>query len=108
MITVILFSLVLWNFLATINHIPKISTKSEKIEPIRICRIFHWPLAKPYFWTTFESLKSANLTGKLEAIYNELFQHMVKLEEEKYDINQAVMAKDAEVCENLLARQCFS
>lgn len=39
-----------------------------------------------------------NLTGKLEAIYNQLFQHMVKLEEEKYDINQAVMAKDAEVC----------
>lgn len=38
-----------------------------------------------------------NLTGKLEAIYNQLFQHMVKLEEEKYDINQAVMAKDAEV-----------
>ncbi|VDK43288.1 unnamed protein product [Anisakis simplex] len=41
--------------------------------------------------------------GKLEAIYNELFQHMVKLEEEKYDINQAVMAKDAEINELTIA-----
>lgn len=38
-----------------------------------------------------------SFAAKLEAIYNQLFQHMVKLEEEKYDINQAVMAKDAEV-----------
>lgn len=41
--------------------------------------------------------------GKLEAIYNQLFQHMVKLEEEKYDINQAVMAKDAEINELTIA-----
>uniref|UniRef100_A0A914S4Y6 Troponin I n=1 Tax=Parascaris equorum TaxID=6256 RepID=A0A914S4Y6_PAREQ len=40
---------------------------------------------------------------KLEAIYNQLFQHMVKLEEEKYDINQAVMAKDAEINELTIA-----
>lgn len=42
-------------------------------------------------------VKQTIVPGKLEAIYNQLFQHMVKLEEEKYDINQAVMAKDAEV-----------
>lgn len=41
--------------------------------------------------------------GKLEDIYNKLFQHMVKLEEEKYDINQAVMAKDAEINELTIA-----
>uniref|UniRef100_A0A915C9B3 Troponin I n=1 Tax=Parascaris univalens TaxID=6257 RepID=A0A915C9B3_PARUN len=41
--------------------------------------------------------------AKLEAIYNQLFQHMVKLEEEKYDINQAVMAKDAEINELTIA-----
>uniref|UniRef100_A0A8R1Y0J9 Troponin n=1 Tax=Onchocerca volvulus TaxID=6282 RepID=A0A8R1Y0J9_ONCVO len=41
--------------------------------------------------------------GKLEAIYNQLFQHMLKLEEEKYDINQAVMAKDAEINELTIA-----
>ncbi|KHN84395.1 Troponin I 2 [Toxocara canis] len=41
--------------------------------------------------------------GKLEAIYNQLFEHMVKLEEEKYDINQAVMAKDAEINELTIA-----
>lgn len=38
-----------------------------------------------------------HILEKLEKIYNDLFEHMVKLEEEKYDINQLVMAKDAEV-----------
>lgn len=41
--------------------------------------------------------------GKLEKIYNDLFEHMVKLEEEKYDINQLVMAKDAEINELTIA-----
>jgi hypothetical protein len=33
----------------------------------------------------------------LEAIYNELFQRMVQLEEEKYDINVLVSEKDSQV-----------
>jgi len=41
--------------------------------------------------------------GKLESIYNELFARMVQLEEEKYDINQAVMSKDAEINELTIA-----
>jgi len=41
--------------------------------------------------------------GKLESIYNELFQKMVALEEEKYDINQLVMAKDSEINELTIA-----
>ncbi|MFH4978917.1 hypothetical protein AB6A40_005626 [Gnathostoma spinigerum] len=41
--------------------------------------------------------------AKLEAIYKQLFDRMVKLEEEKYDINQAVMAKDAEINELTIA-----
>lgn len=43
--------------------------------------------------------------AKLEEIYNNLFEHMVKLEEEKYDINQLVMAKDAEVTFCILLRE---
>jgi len=41
--------------------------------------------------------------GKLESIYNDLFQRMVQLEEEKYDINQLVMAKDSEINELTIA-----
>lgn len=41
--------------------------------------------------------------GKLESIYNDLFTRMVQLEEEKYDINQLVMAKDAEINELTIA-----
>lgn len=41
--------------------------------------------------------------AKLESIYNELFTKMVQLEEEKYDINQLVMAKDAEINELTIA-----
>ena len=41
--------------------------------------------------------------GKLEAIYNDLFQKLIKLEEEKYDINAAVAAKDAEINELTIA-----
>ena len=41
--------------------------------------------------------------GKLEAIYNDLFQKLVKLEEEKYDINAAVAAKDSEINELTIA-----
>lgn len=41
--------------------------------------------------------------GKLEAIYNELFQRMVQLEEEKYDINVLVSEKDAQINELTIA-----
>jgi len=39
----------------------------------------------------------------LEAIYNELFQRMVQLEEEKYDINALVSEKDAQINELTIA-----
>lgn len=35
--------------------------------------------------------------GQLEKIYNDLFQKMIKLEEEKYEINFQVGQKDSEV-----------
>jgi hypothetical protein len=41
--------------------------------------------------------------GKLESIYNELFQRMVQLEEEKYDINVLVSEKDAQINELTIA-----
>jgi len=41
--------------------------------------------------------------GKLEAIYNELFQRMVQLEEEKYDINVLVSEKDSQINELTIA-----
>ncbi|KAL3075794.1 hypothetical protein niasHS_000560 [Heterodera schachtii] len=37
--------------------------------------------------------------GQLEKMYNDLFQQMLKLEEEKYDINFVVSQKDAEISE---------
>lgn len=37
--------------------------------------------------------------GQLSKIYNDLFQKMLQLEEEKYDINFAVSQKDAEINE---------
>jgi len=37
--------------------------------------------------------------GQLEKIYNDLFSRMVKLEEEKYDINYVVSQKDSEINE---------
>ena len=44
-----------------------------------------------------------SLSGKLETIYNELFQRMVALEEEKYDINALVSEKDAQINELTIA-----
>ncbi|TMS36746.1 hypothetical protein L596_003838 [Steinernema carpocapsae] len=41
--------------------------------------------------------------GKLEAIYNEMFNRLCKLEEEKYDINQSVLSKDREINELTIA-----
>ncbi|KAI6193376.1 Troponin [Aphelenchoides besseyi] len=41
--------------------------------------------------------------SKLESIYNELFQRMVQLEEEKYDINVLVSEKDAQINELTIA-----
>jgi len=41
--------------------------------------------------------------AKLESIYNELFQRMVQLEEEKYDINVLVSEKDAQINELTIA-----
>jgi hypothetical protein len=41
--------------------------------------------------------------GKLEQIYNQLFDRMVQLEEEKYDINYQVSQKDAEINELTIA-----
>lgn len=44
-----------------------------------------------------------NDKGQLEKIYNDLFQKMVKLEEEKYDINFVVSGKDSEINEMSIA-----
>jgi hypothetical protein len=41
--------------------------------------------------------------GQLEKIYNDLFQRMVKLEEEKFDINYVVSTKDADINEMSIA-----
>jgi len=41
--------------------------------------------------------------GQLEKIYNDLFQKMIKLEEEKFDINYAVASKDADLNELSIA-----
>ncbi|KAK0397151.1 hypothetical protein QR680_002007 [Steinernema hermaphroditum] len=41
--------------------------------------------------------------GKLESIYNELFNRLCKLEEDKYDINQVVHQKDQEINELTIA-----
>lgn len=41
--------------------------------------------------------------GKLEQIYNQLFDRMVQLEEEKYDINYQVSQKDSEINELTIA-----
>jgi hypothetical protein len=41
--------------------------------------------------------------GQLEKIYQDLFQKMIKLEEEKYDINFVVSQKDAEINELSIA-----
>jgi len=41
--------------------------------------------------------------GQLEKIYNDLFQKMVKLEEEKYDINYHVSSKDSDINELSIA-----
>lgn len=48
-------------------------------------------------WYTLIANQIFLLPGQLEKIYNDLFQKMLKLEEEKYDINYAVSTKDAEV-----------
>jgi len=41
--------------------------------------------------------------GQLEKIYTDLFQKMVQLEEEKYDINYVVSSKDSEINEMSIA-----
>uniref|UniRef100_A0A0K0EX77 Troponin I (inferred by orthology to a D. melanogaster protein) n=1 Tax=Strongyloides venezuelensis TaxID=75913 RepID=A0A0K0EX77_STRVS len=41
--------------------------------------------------------------GKLEQIYNDIFNRLVQLEEQKYDINQLVLAKDQEINELTIA-----
>jgi hypothetical protein len=48
-------------------------------------------------------LDSINDHGKLESIYNDMFEKVKKLEEEKFDINAAVAAKDAEINELTIA-----
>jgi hypothetical protein len=40
--------------------------------------------------------------GQLEKIYKDLFQKMLQLEEEKYDINFQVSQKDSEVSTKIL------
>ncbi|KAI1706816.1 troponin domain-containing protein [Ditylenchus destructor] len=44
-----------------------------------------------------------NDKGQLEKIYNDLFAKMVKLEEEKFDVNFMVSSKDAEINELSIA-----
>jgi len=44
-----------------------------------------------------------NDKGQLEKIYNDLFSKMVKLEEEKYDINYNVSSKDSDINELSIA-----
>uniref|UniRef100_A0A0N4ZWA2 Troponin i n=1 Tax=Parastrongyloides trichosuri TaxID=131310 RepID=A0A0N4ZWA2_PARTI len=41
--------------------------------------------------------------GKLEQIYNDIFNRLIQLEEQKYDINQLVLAKDQEINELTIA-----
>ncbi|GMT06091.1 hypothetical protein PENTCL1PPCAC_28265, partial [Pristionchus entomophagus] len=41
--------------------------------------------------------------GKLESIYNDLFARLCQLEEEKFDINQVVFAKETEINELTIA-----
>jgi len=48
-------------------------------------------------------IDSINDHGKLEAIYNDLFEKVKKLEEEKFDINSAVAIKDSEINELTIA-----
>ena len=48
-------------------------------------------------------LESINDHAKLESIYNDMFEKVKKLEEEKFDINAAVAAKDSEINELTIA-----
>uniref|UniRef100_A0AC34FG80 Troponin I n=1 Tax=Panagrolaimus sp. ES5 TaxID=591445 RepID=A0AC34FG80_9BILA len=48
-------------------------------------------------------LESINDHGKLESIYTDMFEKVKKLEEEKFDINAAVAAKDSEINELTIA-----
>uniref|UniRef100_A0AAF5DNU7 Troponin I n=1 Tax=Strongyloides stercoralis TaxID=6248 RepID=A0AAF5DNU7_STRER len=41
--------------------------------------------------------------AKLEQIYNDIFNRLIQLEEQKYDINQVVLAKDQEINELTIA-----
>uniref|UniRef100_A0AC35U952 Troponin I n=1 Tax=Rhabditophanes sp. KR3021 TaxID=114890 RepID=A0AC35U952_9BILA len=41
--------------------------------------------------------------GKLQAIYEDIFAHVLALEEQKYDINYLVLAKDQEISELTIA-----
>jgi hypothetical protein len=45
--------------------------------------------------------------GQLEKIYNDLFARMIKLEEEKYDVNAVVSQKDSEVTSHLYIHTIF-
>ena len=46
---------------------------------------------------TLPDLDSINDHAKLESIYNDMFEKVKQLEEEKFDINAAVASKDSEV-----------
>jgi hypothetical protein len=48
-------------------------------------------------------LDSINDHAKLESIYNDMFEKVKKLEEEKFDINSAVAQKDSEINELTIA-----
>jgi hypothetical protein len=52
---------------------------------------------------TLPELDSINDHAKLESIYADMFEKVKKLEEEKFDINAAVAAKDSEINELTIA-----
>ena len=52
---------------------------------------------------TLPDLDSINDHAKLESIYNDMFAKVKQLEEEKFDINAAVAAKDSEINELTIA-----
>ena len=62
---------------------------------------------------TLSYLKLSIIAGKLEAIYKQLMDRILKLEAEKYDINYGVRQKDFEVrlsfclITNSRARDCI-
>jgi len=52
---------------------------------------------------TLPDLDSINDHAKLESIYNDMFEKVKQLEEEKFDINAAVASKDSEINELTIA-----